>query len=169
MFTTTRDHSSVPCPASRHQVFSNPCPHRRGICTTEPRCRVRLWWRSSSGQLPAQAQGLSRRGSCRFRTAVELLLQRVPQAHHLRVRAFPGATCLSRPSRSSDVCAVDTIDCHHHTPLTKPGRFLTHPAALASVVATPIPSHWPLAGHVRALHTTGANRVPAKQLDATFW
>jgi hypothetical protein len=26
-----------------------------------------------------------------------------------------------------------------------------------------------LASHVRALHATGANRAPAKQLDAAFW
>lgn len=46
---------------------------------------------------------------------------------------------------------------------TMPQRVLTYPAALAPVVATLIPSERPLAGHVCALHTTGANRAPAKQ------
>jgi hypothetical protein len=72
-------------------------------------------WRPSHSRLSTQTSRLPKRGAGRLRVAVELLLQRVPQACHINVGALSGTARVPRIGGSADLGAGRPAPKNHPT------------------------------------------------------
>ena len=114
-----------------------------------------LWREVASGRLPPQAERLFTGFQDAVRLALQLLLQSLPQAQNITLRAVFRAPGLSGPGDPADGRTADCQNTGRPGGLCSARHSRTHPATLARLVDAGLPHDGTLEGGSRLLSAAG--------------